>query len=119
MAAEDQSRSPSDARRRIASGMKRRVVGNASRAGRAVVTGRPGTRGSTTGDSIRTGSSLDAMSGSGDPRVLLVLNLVLSGVFATVVVWGLDFIQVVTFTWTNVAILTLALVLLTHLVVMR
>jgi len=59
------------------------------------------------------------MSGSGDPRVLLVMNVVLSAIFASVILWGLDFIDVVTFTWTNVGLLTLVLVLITHLVVMR
>ena len=59
------------------------------------------------------------MSQSGDPRVLLILNVVLSLIFASVLVWGLDFIDVVTFTWTNVGLLTVILVILTHLVVMR
>jgi len=59
------------------------------------------------------------MSGSGDPRVLLVMNVVLSAIFASVIIWGLAFIDVVTFTWTNVGLLTLVLVLITHLVVMR
>jgi len=59
------------------------------------------------------------MESSGDPRVLLVMNVALSGIFASVVLWGLDFIDVMTFTWTNVALLTGILVIVTHMVIMR
>ncbi|MFB6305327.1 MAG: hypothetical protein ABEH47_09180 [Haloferacaceae archaeon] len=59
------------------------------------------------------------MASSGDPRVLAVMNLLLSSVFATVVVWGLDFVGLVPFTLRNVAALALLLVALTYLVVMR
>ncbi|WP_435177385.1 hypothetical protein [Halorussus sp. AFM4] len=52
----------------------------------------------------------------GDPRVLLVMNLVLSTAFATAVVWGLSFIDMVAFTWRNVAVLAGLLVVVTHLV---
>lgn len=53
----------------------------------------------------------------GDPRVLFVLNLVLSAAFASLVVWGLAFIDVLTFAWETVAVATVALMVLTYLVV--
>lgn len=58
------------------------------------------------------------MTGSqGDPRVHLVMNLVLSTLFAAVVVWGLSFLGVVAFSLRNVAIGALGLALLTFVVV--
>jgi hypothetical protein len=59
------------------------------------------------------------MASDGDIRVLLVLDLLLSSVFATVLVWGLDFIGVTSFTLTNVALGTLVLAVVTYLVVLR
>lgn len=56
------------------------------------------------------------MASQGDPRVLFVMNLVLSSVFATGIVWGLDFIGAVSFGWRNVGILALLLMILTYLV---
>lgn len=53
----------------------------------------------------------------GDPRVLFVMNLVLSAVFAYAVVWGLSFIDVLEFTWQTVGILTGLLMVVTYLVV--
>lgn len=58
-------------------------------------------------------------SSSGDPRVLFVMNLVLSAVFATVIVYGLSIVANVTFGWKRVAGATLALMVLTYLVVLR
>jgi len=55
----------------------------------------------------------------GDPRVLFVLNLVLSFVFSYAVVWGLAFIGIGTFSWQNVGVATVALMLLTWLAVLR
>jgi hypothetical protein len=55
----------------------------------------------------------------GDPRVLFVMNLVLSALFATVVVWGASFIDLVAFTFENVATAALVLTALTYLVIMR
>ncbi|WP_251329024.1 hypothetical protein [Haloplanus pelagicus] len=52
----------------------------------------------------------------GDPRVLFVMNLVLSGLFATVVIWGLDFIGIVAFTPWNVASFALLVMALTYVV---
>lgn len=55
----------------------------------------------------------------GDPRVLFVLNLVLSFLFSYVVVWGLSFLQVTAFSWQNVGVATAALMLLTWVSVLR
>ena len=59
------------------------------------------------------------MASQGDPRVLFVMNLVLSALFSTVVVWGLDLVGMAEFTWRTVGMATLGLMLLTWLVVMR
>lgn len=59
------------------------------------------------------------MPADGDIRVLLVLDGLLSLVFASVVLWGLDFVGVVAFTLRNLAIGTLGLAALTYLVVLR
>jgi hypothetical protein len=53
----------------------------------------------------------------GDPRVLFVMNLVLSAAFGTFVIWGLSFIDVLEFGWQNVAVLTGLLMIVTRLVV--
>ena len=57
------------------------------------------------------------MASEGDPRVLFVMNLVLSAVFGTAVLWGLDFIGLVAFTPVNAAIATLLLMALTGIVI--
>jgi hypothetical protein len=59
------------------------------------------------------------MASQGDPRVLFVMNLVLSALFSTVVVWGFAFIDVLEFSWRTVGVATLALMLVTWVVVMR
>jgi hypothetical protein len=56
------------------------------------------------------------MASKGDPRVLFVMNLVLSSIFAAVVVWGLDFIDLLAFSWQTVALVAAALMFLTYLV---
>ncbi len=55
----------------------------------------------------------------GDPRVLFALNAVLSGLFSTIVVWGLSFIGLLEFGWTLVVLVTLGLMTLTWLVVLQ
>lgn len=57
------------------------------------------------------------MQSQGDPRVLFVMNLVLSLAFASVVLYGLDFVGIVAFTWQTLAGLTAALMILTFLVI--
>lgn len=53
----------------------------------------------------------------GDPRVLFVMNLVLSTAFGAFVVWGLSFLGVLEFGWQPVAVLTGLLMVVTYLVV--
>ena len=59
------------------------------------------------------------MASEGDIRVLLALDLLLSLVFASAVVWGLDLVGVAAFTARNVAVGTVGLAVLTYLVVLR
>lgn len=59
------------------------------------------------------------MSSDGDIRVLLVIDLVLSLVFASVVLWGLEIVGVTEFTARNLAVGTLGLAALTYVVVLR
>lgn len=59
------------------------------------------------------------MESEGDPRVLFVLNVVLSLAFSYVVVWGLDFVGAVEFSLVNLALATAVLVVATHLTVMQ
>lgn len=66
---------------------------------------------------IETMSETDEpMDSPGDPRVHFVMNVVLSLLFATVVLWGLDFLEIVSFTIVNVLTMTLVLMALTYLV---
>jgi hypothetical protein len=59
----------------------------------------------------------DGLSASrGDPRVLLLLNVVLSATFGTTVVWGLSFLDLAEFSIVNVATATIVLIALTYLV---
>ncbi|WP_123537728.1 hypothetical protein [Halosimplex salinum] len=55
----------------------------------------------------------------GDIRVLLVLDLLLSLVFSLVVVYALDLAGIGEFTWTNVAVATLFLAVVTYFAVLR
>ncbi|WP_224270653.1 hypothetical protein [Haloprofundus salinisoli] len=57
------------------------------------------------------------MQSQGDPRVLFVMNLVLSLVFASVVLYGLEFVGFLTFTWQRLAGVTAALMVLTFLII--
>ena len=59
------------------------------------------------------------MASDGDIRVLLVLDLVLSLAFSTVVVWGLSFFDLATFTARTVGLTALCLAVLTYLLVLR
>ena len=56
------------------------------------------------------------MASEGDPRVLWVMNVALSSAFAAVVVWGLSYLDLASFTLTNVATLAVLVVAVTHLV---
>ena len=59
------------------------------------------------------------MASQGDIRVLIVLDLVLSFVFSLVVLSGLEFVNVTEFTWSKVAVATLALALITYMAVLK
>ena len=63
--------------------------------------------------------SSPVVSSDGDIRVLLVLDVFLSLVFAGVVLWGLDFIGEAAFTPRNLAVGTLGIAVLTYLIVLR
>lgn len=52
----------------------------------------------------------------GDPRVLFVMNLVLSTAFAWFVIWGLSFIDALAFSWQRVAVLAALLMVVTYAV---
>ncbi|MGM0399225.1 MAG: hypothetical protein ACQEQY_09565 [Halobacteriota archaeon] len=56
---------------------------------------------------------------SGDIRVLLVLNFILSAFYATIIVWGLSYLDLAAYTLENIAIGTAIVALLTYLVVLR
>lgn len=58
-------------------------------------------------------------SSKGDPRVLLVLNVILSAVFAYIVLFLSDLIGLTELTWSRFVGFTVILVLLTYIVVMR
>jgi len=55
----------------------------------------------------------------GDPRVLFVMNVVLSVAFSAFAIWGLAFIDVLAFSWETVALGAVLLFALTYLVVLR
>jgi hypothetical protein len=56
------------------------------------------------------------MDSQGDPRVHFVINAVLSLLFATVVLWGLAFLEIASFTIVNIITAALVLMALTYLV---
>ncbi|WP_160134365.1 hypothetical protein [Halococcus salsus] len=59
------------------------------------------------------------MATDGDIRVLVAIDLVLSAIFSTLVVWGLSFVGSLTFSWVTVGLATLLLALVTYLAVLR
>jgi hypothetical protein len=59
------------------------------------------------------------MASDGDIRVLLVLDLLLSAVFSTVVVRGFSLLGVLAFSLRTVAFATLVVALVTYLAVLR
>jgi len=70
-------------------------------------------------DADREGFEAGASGSSGDPRVLFVMNAVLSTLFALVVTWGLAFVGAFDFTLVNVATLAAILFAATYLFVGR
>ncbi|MFC6769606.1 hypothetical protein [Natrinema soli] len=68
-------------------------------------------------DDERDGSLQAGLESSeGDPRVLLVLNAVLSTLFAALFVWGASRLDLFVFTPTSVAAVAIVVFLLTHVV---
>ena len=59
------------------------------------------------------------MASDGDIRVLIVLDLLLSAVFGTVVVWGLSLLGVLVFSIRTVALAALVVAAITYLAVLR
>ena len=59
------------------------------------------------------------MASDGDIRVLLALDILLSLAFSTVVVWGLSFFDLATFTARTVTSTALLLTVLTYVLVLR
>lgn len=59
------------------------------------------------------------MASSGDIRVLLVIDLLLSLAFAALALYALDLANIAAFTPLNVAIATLVLAVLTYVVVLN
>ncbi|WP_207586610.1 hypothetical protein [Halomontanus rarus] len=55
-------------------------------------------------------------SSKGDPKVLLILNVVLSAIFAYIVLWLSAFAGITTFSWGQYATFTLLLIVLTFVV---
>jgi hypothetical protein len=55
----------------------------------------------------------------GDPRVLFVLNFLLSFAFCSIVIWGLAFVGLGSFAWERVGVVTAGLMLFNWLVVLR
>lgn len=53
-------------------------------------------------------------SSKGDPRVLIVMNAVLSALFAAMLVWGLSLVGTLEYSLTTVAIAAVAVFVLTH-----
>jgi hypothetical protein len=62
------------------------------------------------------GFEAGASGSSGDPRVLIGMNVVLSTAFATLVVWGLSILGAAEFSLLNVATGAILLFALTYLV---
>lgn len=69
--------------------------------------------------SERDGFEAGAEQSSGDPRVLIVMNVLLSTVFAATVVWGLSVIGAAAFTPINVATGAILLFALTYAITMQ
>mgnify|MGYP000612590038 CR=1 FL=1 len=58
------------------------------------------------------------MESEGDPRVHFVMNLVLSAMFAYIVLWGLDFLETLQFTMLRLGLLTAIVMGLTQVLVL-
>ena len=70
------------------------------------------------GDADAEGFEAGVASSEGDPRVLIVLNAVLSTLFGWTVVWGLSYLDVLEFGFVNVTTAAIVLFAMTYLVTM-
>lgn len=59
------------------------------------------------------------MASDGDIRVLVVMDLLLSGLFSAVAVWGLSLVGILPFSARTVALATVLVALITYLAVLR
>lgn len=59
------------------------------------------------------------MATDGDIRVLVAMDIVLSAILCTVVVWGLSLVGSLDFSWVTVGLAALVLALVTYLAVLR
>ena len=75
--------------------------------------------GNESGDGDGPGVREGVERSSGDPKVLLAMNALLSGWFAWMVVWGLDLLGAATLTAVNVATLAVILFTVTYVAVLR
>ncbi len=65
------------------------------------------------------GFDAGASGSQGDPRVLIVMNLVLSAGFAATIVWGLDVLGAAELTLINVATGAILLFALTYVITLQ
>ncbi|MFA9416477.1 hypothetical protein [Natrinema sp. HArc-T2] len=70
------------------------------------------------GDADADGFEAGVASSEGDPRVLLVMNAVLSTLFGWTVVWGLSYLGFLEFGFINVATAAILLFAMTYFVTM-
>lgn len=56
---------------------------------------------------------------SGDIRVLIVLDVIMSAIYAMIIVWGLDYLDMATYNFENVAIATAIVAVLTYILVLQ
>ncbi|ELY52552.1 hypothetical protein [Natronolimnohabitans innermongolicus] len=70
-------------------------------------------------DDGRSGLQDGLESSEGDPRVLALMNAVLSTLFAAMIVWGLSLVGTLEYSLTTVALAAVALFVLTHVMTRR
>ena len=70
-------------------------------------------------DDGRSGLRDGLESSEGDPRVLALMNAVLSTLFAAMIVWGLSLVGTLEYSLATVAFAAVALFVLTHVMTRR
>ena len=56
---------------------------------------------------------------SGDIRVLIVLDVIMSAIYAMIIVWGLDYLDMAAYNLENVLIATAIVAVLTYILVLQ